>query len=221
MPDEGKPATEPRFPASPTEKPRSFFLSNFTKGDWIALLGSMAAFLAFMGWIMDKVAAASVAEVTKEIGSVKTEMALVKDSVSDLETNLTAAFGAHTTAVDQAIDNGMEQRTDEIAKSLIAMFGDGNAVVVRVANVPMNEPVAMTAVNEFTTKFAAGTTLAMFGSKAVVEAVVDGMMDEKARSLQGMIETLDGYPDVQTDIIFADPEQLGALRAKFLLKEAQ
>lgn len=214
MPDDEKPATAPSSSAPSADKSRSFFLSNFTKGDWITLFGSMAAFLAFMGWIMDKVAAASVAEV-------KTEVALVNASVTNTEANLKAAFDAHSQSVNETVGKALDQRTDEIARSLVAMFGDGNAVVVRVANVPMNDPAAMTAVNDFTTKFAAGTTLATFGSKAVVEAVVDGVLDEKARSLQGMIETLDGYPDVQTDIIFADPEKLGALRAKYFQNEAQ
>ena len=49
---------------------------------------------------------------------------------------------------------------------------------------------------------------------------MDGMVDEKARSLQGMIETLSGYPAVQTDIMFADPDEFGALKAKFLREQS-
>lgn len=212
MPDDDVPTLKPA--ALPTERAQSFFLSNLTITDWIGLAAAAIAFVGVLGWIMDKVAAASVAEV-------KTEVALVKAGVTNTEANLKAAFNAHAQSVNETVGNALNQRTDEIARSLVAMFGDGNTVVVRVANVPMNDPAALTAVNDFTTKFAAGTTLATFGSKAVIEAVVDGVLDEKARSLQGMIETLDGHPDVQTDIFFADPEQLGALRAKFLQKEAR
>jgi hypothetical protein len=206
------PDAEDSAPHKPLEM-RSFFLSSFTKGDWIALGAAMIAFLGFLGWMMDKVAQAS-------IGDVKTEIALVTDAVQDSETNLKTAFAEHTKAVDEAVQGALKQRTEEIAKSLVAVFGEGNAVIVRVANVPMIDPTVMTAVQDFTTKFVAGTTLATFGNKAVVEAVMDGMVDEKARSLQGMIETLSGYPAVQTDIMFADPDELGALKAKFLREES-
>lgn len=194
-------------PSKPTEM-RSFFRSSFTKGDWIALGAATIAFLGFLGWMMDKVAQANV-------GDVKTEIALVKDAVQDSETNLKTAFAEHAKAVDEAVQGALKQRTDEIAKSFVAMFGDGNAVIVRVANVPIVDPMVMTAVQDFTMNFAAGTTLATFGDKAVVEVIIDGIVDEKARSLQGMIETLSDYPAVQTDIMFADPDTLGALKNKF------
>jgi hypothetical protein len=195
------------------EGPRSFFVSTFTRSDWIGLAAATAGFLGILYLIMENVATAHVAEV-------KTEIALVKDSVADAQTNLTAAFDAHAEAVNRSIEGALEQRTDEIARSLVAMFGDGNAVIVRVANVPMSDPTVMTAVQNFTTEFAAGTHLATFGDKAVVETVVHGMVNEKARSLQGMIESLSGYPSVQTDIMLADRDKIGALRAKFLEEQS-
>lgn len=207
------PDADDSAPPKPPEV-RSFFLSSFTKSDWIALGAATIAFLAFLGWMMDKVAQANV-------GDVKTDIALVKDAVQDSEANLKTAFAEHTEAVDETVQGALKQRTDEIAKSFVAMFGDGNAVIVRVANVPMSDPTVMTTVQNFTTKFAAGTTLATFGDKAVVEAVIDGMVDEKARSLQGMIEALSDYPAVQTDIMFADPDKLGTLKAKFLGEQAE
>lgn len=218
MPDEGTTAATPPAPPAPAASspaaPRSYFLTNFSRGDWIGLFAATVAFLGFLGWIMDKVAAASV-------GDIKADIAVLKAGVAASEGNLKTALDGHTKTVTDAINGALDKRTDEISRSLVALFGDGQAVIVRVANVPMNEPMAMTAVQDLASKFAAGTTLATFGDKAVVEAVVDGMVDEKARSLQTMIETLSGYPSVQTDIMFADPGQIGALKSKFPIDQSQ
>ena len=56
---------------------RSFFLSNFTSGDWLVLAGTMIAFLTFLGWITDVVSEGNLM-------GVKTELALVKDSIDEI-----------------------------------------------------------------------------------------------------------------------------------------
>lgn len=194
---------DPSNPVSSSERKRSF-LSYLSLSDWVSLVAALAAFFTLFYFIVNNIVFIVNNIVEASIGEVKTEVALIRDDVSDTKTSLLSAFDEHEQSVNEVVEGALDQRTDEIARSIAKLFGEGASVIVRVANIPMDDPDVMSAVFGFTNDFASGTTMATFGDKAVVQSVVDDLAEEKTRSLQGMIDVLSIHPSVQTEIMFSN-----------------
>ena len=165
---------------TPSGSRQSFFVHNFNRADWLTIVFGVVGFAGLMWLLFEAILSAQLAEV-------KTEIALVRDAVEDAEASLTSAFSTHKSEIQAIVQSGLEQRSDEIAKALLAGLNADTAYKVMLANVP-TDTAAYEQLRILAATVSTGTTVTELGDKAIFEFGFKDVGEDTVKKLQSIFE---------------------------------
>jgi hypothetical protein len=189
---------------------KAFFRKNFTGWDWGILLALVTAFSAVIWLLVDLTISAAGAEIRADVAEVRADLTVLTDEVTDTKSDLTKQFSEivanvtsvleeHATIMESAIENGMTERTNELALALASKFETARTLTVYVTNVPRNDPEVLAIVSPFVNEHGSLTTVSNFADSMIVSTRLKDLNGIAAQDLQAVVEELWlEHPEIET-----------------------